>query len=150
MEMKTLLSWSSYSLLLSFCGLTLSTCNKNPYGSEFGDLKTGKYDITMYKEYPSGARDTLYNTGYGPEKSFDQTLTFETEVFGSYPSGWGLYYKGYELYYNSGFGVGNMTYKITGIQHTETELQVNFAPFVFPPTPPYDSAYGTVIFKYVE
>jgi len=130
--------------------LVLSTCNKNPYSSEFGDLKTGKYEITMFKEYPSGAKDTLSNEGYGPRKFFDDVLSFEVIGEGPDIAGWGLYYKDYELYYYSELTSGNKSYKITGIQHSETEMKVDFAPIVFPPTPPYDSAYGTVVFKYIE
>lgn len=141
--MKASLSLLNYSLILLLIGGIFCGCNK--YGGPYEDLKTGKYEATVYKTYPSGSKDTLKYTVYGPKKFYDN-LSFEGTTYGIYQSGWGIYNKD-NLYYNSGLGTGNATYKITGIEHSKTVLTVYFVPFS-PPQP--DSAYGKVIFNYVE
>jgi len=148
MEMKTLLNWLSYSLISLFSIWVFNGCNKNKYDSPFGDLKTGKYEITVYKQYPSGAKDTLTYLSYGPRNFFD-VASFDVITSGSKTT-WAIYYNNKELRYLTGGAAEESVHKMTSIEHTSKEVKISFAPYIIPPPPETDSAYGTAIFKYIQ
>jgi hypothetical protein len=142
-EMKTFLNWLSFSLIALFCIWNFNACSKNKYNSPFAKLKTGKYEITVLKQYPNGGSQTLDYVAYGPTNHFDFGSTFDVVDYENY-----MYISVFHKEKTIGLSHGQMSdiwkYGFTDIKQSKTKLEVNISSLGS------DSTDGTITFKYIE
>lgn len=64
--------------LLFLLALLLLSCKKEK--GFLDKMEVGKYQITQYKEYPDGSKDTVVWIGYGPWEQVDR-YAFDLDTF---------------------------------------------------------------------
>jgi hypothetical protein len=144
--MKTLFYWLTYSSLSLF-RVAFFGCKKKQEGF-LDKLDVGKYEITQYKEYPNGSKDTLIYEAYGPwNQKAGQRYYFDIHDTSIYYRSWELTksrttFLSYNTYIND-----SRTYNSEIISVTNDEVKVEFTYYSNSQGTVSDSATGVITFK---
>ena len=136
------------SSLAILTAISLSGCRDKQELGFLGDIEVGKYQITQYKEYPNGLKDTLSWEAYGPwYQKAGYRYYFDLHDTSYISETWEIFEGG--ILYNYPYQLDSWSVSYTtDVVNIQTDfIQMNYSYFDSNMTIGTDSASGYITFQ---
>ena len=136
---------NSSFLFVVFC---LVGCRDKQELGFLGDIEVGKYEITQFREYPNGTKDTLIWEAYGPlYPKGGARYYFSVHDSSDFPVQWEIFEKGILFNYRYQLGSWSSSFNTNNVEIENDFIQMNYNYFENNMTIGTDSVNGLITFK---
>lgn len=113
-----------------------------------GNIEVGKYEITQFREYPNGSKDTLIWEAYGPYyQSAGKRYYFSIHDTLSYTVNWEIFEKGVLREFSFESNPYSVAYTYNNISIQSDFISLNYSYYQNNMTVGTDSTNGVINFK---